>query len=102
MNTHNRHGLTVGTAPATPPGPMWDWPDAQAQAAQVGISKDELVTALKAQGHTNYNTVRDTPTIRSLIAAKSETRRGEAQPAQTTGFDEVPVGIAVSIDNFPF
>ena len=70
---------------------LLDWEDAQAQAAAVGITKDNLIAALKAQGHTAYNPLRDTPAVQALIAAK-------AQP-QEESFDAVP---PAADDSLPF
>ena len=91
LNVTNPQGQRVGgirmrkpdgAAPAPAPAFLLTWPDAQTQAAAVGITKDNLIAALKAQGHTAYNPLRDTPTVQAMIAAK-------AQP-QEESFDAGP------------
>ena len=66
--------VPAGPAPA-PALPMLTWPEAIAAAGQAGISKDDLVAALKAKGFTGYVAARDTVTERAMIADKT------AQPA---------------------
>ena len=85
--------IPAGAVAPTPAAPAFilQWPDAQAQAAAVGVSKDELIAAIKATGHNGYNPLRDTPTVQALIAAK-------AQP-QEESFDAGP---PAADDSLPF
>jgi hypothetical protein len=47
------------------------FPDAIALAATVGMSKDDLVAALKAHGLTGYSAARDGATVKQIVAAKT-------------------------------
>jgi len=71
-------------------GPVWTWAQAQAEAAAVGISKDQIVAALKAGGATNFVPGRDTAKVQDMIRAAQQppagddfAAEGEAVPAAT-------------------
>jgi len=73
--------------PAPAPGLM-DFSQATAACAAAGISRDELVAALKARGLTCYNAVRDTMMVQQMIADKARL----AQPAADEDFGGTPGG----------
>ena len=58
-----------GAAPAVSAG-LLTWPQAQAAAAAVGISKDDLVATLRTMGCKGYNPERDTARVQEIIASK--------------------------------
>jgi hypothetical protein len=73
--------------PAPTPG-LLTYPQAIAACAAAGITKDELVAALKARGLTCYNAVRDTMMVQQMIADKARL----AQPAADEDFGGTPGG----------
>ena len=63
-----------GAAPVgAPAGVALDYAAAVAACVAAGVTKDQLVAAIKAGGHTKgYNPVRDTPTVHALIAKATD------------------------------
>lgn len=59
---------------------------AVAYAHDHGVTKDELITALKARGQSGYNAVRDTPVVYEIV----EERRGTAAEDFPDTDDYVP------------
>jgi len=63
----------------------WTWEQALLAAFQAGISKDQVIAELKANGRNAYSMARDTPLIRQMIEAanaKADTSNDEV------GFDD--------------
>ena len=63
-----------------------------AEAAEVGMSRDDMVAALKAKGLGSYNSVRDAATARAIIA----------RSAPEEGFDDVTIDPNGGEDSIPF
>lgn len=85
--------------PTAAPGMVWTYAQAQAFAANVGISKADLVAQLKADGETGWNDVRGTAIAQRMIAAAIAAQAPATVPtAPDQGFDEN----APSTDGIPF
>lgn len=63
---------------------LWTWDQAQAECHKHGISKDQLVAALKAAGLTGWKAETGTAHAKRLIQQK----QAEAQPERGDAFDE--------------
>lgn len=95
-----RKGGTRIRIPAGVPAPapvangavVWTWAQAQAEAAKVGLTKDQIVAALKTGGATNFVPARDTAKVQDMI-------RGATPP---TGDEFATEGEVPPTDSIPF
>ncbi len=75
-------------------GPAWTLDECVKRCADVGITRDEMISTLKARGagHAGFNSARDTPAVQEMIAVKSGTGQG------SMGYDEqIPFKRALSV-----
>lgn len=84
---------------AAPSIPLMTWDQAVAAAAAVGITRDRLIEAMKAQGRKGYNAQRDTAAIQGVIAAMQRAPQAETSfgDASTPAGQDVPPD-----DSIPF
>jgi hypothetical protein len=85
-----------GRAPAAGTPAAWTLAQATEECRKAGISRDDLVNRLKAEGRAGWNGERDTPTARAMIDAA-------IAGAGDEGFDDELVAVGAGADrDIPF
>lgn len=87
-NNNAGHWSEEKTASST-----WTIHEALAEAAKVGITRDDLIADVTARGHTGWNAKRDTPLLKEMIEEKKNQDNGwgdEPLPSATGRDDDIP------------
>lgn len=71
FNGSNGHATTAQAAK------VFTFEQATAALADAGLSKDDLVNRLKAQGHNSWNSVRDSATVAAMLAEATAPKEEE-------------------------
>lgn len=87
-------GIRIRPAPGAAPvsNAEWTYPEALAEAAKAGISKEHIVAKLKAAGMTAWNNAKCTPLVKAMI---QEVFNAADQPLETfdAPFADDPAGL---------
>lgn len=88
-----------GTAPVQGTNGVWLFEQATAEAAKVGITRDELVAHLKSMGLSGYQGSRDTRIVQDMIAIRRLANQAKQQSFGSQDNDPMPPS---SGDQIPF